>query len=81
MIPRYRHFGRIAIWWFWGLWKFSFKRYPSPFMPYEWALYLGPFCICWVTKAKPRRMSRQQRRYLERQIAKRRRSLKRAGVL
>lgn len=75
MFKKLRLFFNWRAWGTWGLFG------PDPFMPYEWRLFLGPVCLCRLTDRKPRRLSRQERRNLERQLAKRARSLRKLLVL
>jgi hypothetical protein len=51
----------------------------DPFLPYEWRIFLGPFCLCEVTTNKPRRLSRQERRALQRRLDKEAAALVKAG--
>ena len=50
-------------------WAFG-KVGPDPFQPYEWKLFVGWLCLCRVTENKPRRLSRQERRKLTRDLEK-----------
>lgn len=45
------------------------------FAPYDWRFYLGPVCVARVTLGAPRKLSRQERRYLLRQVEKRKKAL------
>jgi hypothetical protein len=61
--------GRILIFWDWRQWrKWGLAAPPSPFLPYEWALYMGPLALCELTCKKPRRLTRQERRQFERAL-------------
>lgn len=65
-----KRFGKYVFFWdFRVKWHFGLEG-PTPFMPYEWRLYAGPFCLCRITDRKARRLSRQERRKLERDLRK-----------
>ena len=61
---------------FWEFTRSAFKQWgtrpPSPFLPFLYRLFFGPVCFSKVTLEKPRVLSRQERRYLERMGKKRR---------
>lgn len=61
----------IKLFWNWRAWGTWGLMGINPFLPYEWRLFLGPLCVAKLTTNKPRRLSRQERRHLDRQLKKR----------
>lgn len=75
MVSGWVRFLGLVVFWDWRRWGMWGWVGVNPLLPFLWRFYLGPVCVARVTLGAPRKLSRQERRYLLRQVEKRKKAL------